>query len=223
MTRQEYLKVVPRRNIIPDFEKEAKKYYNTNKAVLLCFMTDPYNELEKELRLTRNVLKIALKNKIPVKILTKSMNVLDDIDIIKKFEKHIYVGFTLTFAKVSDSKKKWEPEASLPEERIETLKILKKNNVHTWASFEPVIDIEQSLEMIEKSIPYVNHYKIGKLNNYMGLDKNIDWNDFLADVLVILRGKKPIYIKHDLRVAANKIPLYGNEILADEFEPEEFN
>ena len=216
-SREEYLKVVPRRNILRDFERDCKKLNNFDSQVLFCFMSDPYNELESELRLTRQCLEIALKYKIPISILTKSKTVLSDIDVIEKFGQNIKIGFTLTFDNEKDSLE-WEPGASLPSERLESLKILKENDITTWASFEPVIDIRQSLNMIEKSLDYVDVYKIGKLNNYNGLDKAVNWSRFLNDAVILLReSDKPFYVKKDLRQAANDIKLYGNEVLQDEF------
>lgn len=214
--KQDYSKPIPRRNLLRDFELDCKKHYNSEDQVLFCFMTDPYNNLESELRLTRECLKIALKHKIPIALLTKSKTVLNDIDIIKKFGENIKVGFTLTFDNKKDSLK-WEPETTGPMDRLSALKALKENGIKTWASFEPVIIPEQSIKMIELSLPYVDEYKIGKLNNYKGLDKKIDWNAFLANVVSLLRGNKPFYIKHDLRVSANNIMLFGNEVLMDEF------
>lgn len=214
--REDYLNPIPRRNLLRDFELDCKKYYNSEDQVLFCFMSDPYNKLESELRLTRECLKIALKYKIPIAILTKSKTVLNDLDVIKKFGQNIKIGFTLTFDNKDDSLE-WEPEATGPMDRLNTLKILKENNIKTWASFEPVIVPEQSLKMIELGIPYINEFKIGKLNNYMGLDKKINWNDFLAKVVKLLRGKKSFYIKHDLRISASEVMLYGNEVLMNEF------
>lgn len=220
---KDYKEPIPKRNILNNLEIDCKKYAYTDKNVLLCFMSDPYNIREKELKITREALKLFFKFNIPISILSKAgKQVLDDIDIFKKFKNHIQIGSTLTFDNEKDSKE-WEPEADIPENRIETLKILKENNIITWASFEPVIRINQSLNMIKKSLKYVDIYKIGKLNNYQGLDKNMDWNYFLKEALNILRtNNKKIYIKYDLRIAASKNKLYGNEILMDEFNTEPF-
>jgi DNA repair photolyase len=216
-TREKYLKPEPRKNILRDFELDCKQMYNSVNQVQFCFMTDPYNSLETELRLTRECLKIALKYKVPISILTKSKTILNDLDIIKRFGRNIKIGFTLTFDNEKDSLE-WEPQASLPEERIETLKILKENNITTWASFEPVIIPEQSINTIYKTLDYVDIYKIGKINNFQGIDKTIDWNSFLNKSVNILRNKnKQFYIKHDLRLSANQVKLYGNEVLMDEF------
>lgn len=216
-TREDYLDVFPRRNVLSELEKDCKKFTYSDKQVLLTFLSDPYNHLEKDLRITRDALKLFYKYKIPVSILTKSKTVIDDLDIIKKFGNNISVGFTLTFSN-NNSSIQFEPKASLPDERLAILMILKENNVNTWASFEPVINPNESLEMIEKSIQFVDIYKIGKINNFQGLDKKIDWNEFLSDAVAILRNnEKPFYIKYDLRQAAYKVKLFGNEVNMDEF------
>ena len=147
--RNKYITPRARKNIIKLFEKDCKNYYGTKKQVLFTFISDPYNRLEKSLRLTRKCLEIAFEHRIPVAILTKSTDVLNDIDVFKKFGDNIQVGFTFTFDNEKDSRI-WEPGASLPEERLEAIRILKKNNIKTWASFEPVIKPEQSLNMMRK-------------------------------------------------------------------------
>ncbi len=215
--REDYINVAPRRSVLYELEKDCKRFCLSNKEVLLTFMSDPYNGLNKELKLTREALKLFYKYKIPVSILTKSKDVLSDLDVIKKFGKHIKVGMTLTFDNKEDSLN-YEPKASLPAERINTLKTLKENDIITWASFEPVIKPSQSINMIGRTLQFVDVYKIGKINNYKGIDKKIDWNDFLVQACKVLReNKKPFYIKHDLRTIANEIKLYGNEVLMDEF------
>lgn len=223
MTRNEYLNVIPRRNILNEYEKDCKKFYNSQDQLLFCFMTDPYNKLESELRLTRECLKLSLKYKIPISILTKSKTVLNDIDIIKKFKNHIKVGLTLTFLD-KDKSKEWEPEASIPDDRLNVLKQLKENNIETWASFEPVIDPDESLKILEITIKenLVDSYKIGKLNNFKGLDNNIDWTMFLKKSIDLLReNNKKFYVKYDLRKITD-IKLYGNEVLCDEFNLDPF-
>jgi len=182
-------------------------------------MTDPYNSLDTELRLTREALKLCHKYRIPTQVLSKSKTLLNDIDVFIKMKEHIHVGMTLT-ASTEKTSLDWEPGASLPEERIETLKELKKNGVVTWASFEPVYNIEESLAIMEDSLCCVDIYKVGKINNYRGLDKIMDWSYFLnCTVEMLRRNNKPFYIKQDLREAAPAVRLYGNEIIMDDFLP----
>jgi DNA repair photolyase len=222
MSREDYAKVHQRRNVLQEFEKDCKKYTYSRLPVLFCFMTDPYNDVEKELRITRDALKLCLKYKIPVQLLTKSIDILNDIDVIKKFKNHIYAGMTITTDNDKDSLA-WEPGASLPDERLKVMKKLNRESVPTWASFEPVFLPEQSLIMIEKTLPYIDVYKLGKINNYNEIDKTINWNEYLGNALEILRAaNKKIYVKHDLRVEGYKNKLFGNEVIMDEFMPEPY-
>lgn len=100
------------------------------------------------------------------------------------------------------------------QERLEVLRELKNHNVTTFASFEPVVEPAESLAVLEKSLEMdcVDVYKIDKLNHYAGLDKKMDWSDFLQKSLALLRaaGKKR-YIKRDLRLAAPEIALAPEE------------
>lgn len=157
-----------------------------------------------------------MEHRVPVAILTKGgERCLKDMDIFKKFGDHIQIGTTLTFDNDSDSLE-WESGAALPKERLEVLKTLHDAGIRTFASFEPVIKPEQSLALMEAGLDYIDTYKVGKLNNYKGLDKEIDWTDFLVKSLDILRtAKKSVYIKQDLRKVAPMVFLREDETNPD--------
>lgn len=205
----------PRLNVLPLLDKELKKA--PKEQILLSFIGDAYCETQDNNALTRNVLEKLLEAHSPVAILTKGgKRCLKDIDIFKQFGEHIQIGATLTFDNEKDSLE-WESGAAIPDERLEALKVLHENGIKTFASFEPVIVPEQSINLIKSSLDFVDIYKIGKLNNYQGLDKTINWTSFLEEVVEILRGAgKQFYIKHDLRMSASSVRLYGNECLPDE-------
>ena len=217
-TREQYFcKPEPRKDIAKLLEKELSKGPIPKNQVLLSFIGDVYCETMDNNKATRDCLEILLKYKVPVAILTKGgERSLKDIDIFKKFGDHIQIGTTLTFDNEKDSIK-WEPGAAIPNERIEVLREFKRNGIRTFASFEPVICPSQSLNLMKRTMDCVDVYKVGKLNNYNGLDKGIDWTDFLEKTIKILRdAKKSFYIKHDLRIASPGTKLFGNEVLADE-------
>lgn len=217
-TREDFMALIePRRNVLAELEKDCRKHTRSLEQLHFCFMTDPYNIVEKDLGITRDALKLCLKYKVPVSVLTKSDLVCRDIDVISKLGKNIKVGFTLTF---SDDQKslEYEPNAALPQQRLDALAKIKKAGITTWASFEPVIDPEQSLKIMGRSLGVVDVYKVGKVNNWNGLDKQIDWVDFLTRAVMLLRkNKKPFYVKKDLREAAQSVKLFGNETNMDEF------
>ena len=218
MPRQDYLTVKPRRDIIKELEKDCKKLAYCQKQVMLCFMGDPYCKENDEHKITGAALRLFYDYKIPVAVLSKGgKRCLQDVNIIKRFNEHIQIGASLVF-KDEAKRKEYEPYAAPTQERMEVLKEFHGLGVKTWASFEPVIDPDETIEIIKDTLDYIDIYKVGKINNFKGLDKTIDWPDFLERVVSILReAKKPFYIKHDLRAAAQSIKLYGNEVLPDEF------
>jgi len=121
-------------------------------------------------------MKLFLKYNAPVAILTKGgERCLKDIDLFRQFGTTIQVGATLTFIDAEKSLE-WESGAATPIDRLKTLNILKDNGVTTFASFEPVVDPEESLLVLEASLlaDCIDIYKIGKLDSCKGQDKKID-------------------------------------------------
>ena len=195
-----------------EIARSAEKMQGCGKQILLSFTTDPYcSSVQNE---TRKVLEILNFYGHKVAILTKGgSRCLPDIDMFKQFGDRIKIGATLTFDNNTDSLA-WEPGAALPEDRISSLRTLHDAGIKTWVSFEPVIIPEQSLNLMTR-IPFIDHVKVGKLNNYKGLDKNIDWKAFLINSVNYLRYNDiKFYIKKDLAVFYPEY-LKPNEIDAD--------
>ena len=183
-----------------EIEASCKKHKDSPNQVFLSFLTDPYSHFNNETKLTRRVLELLYKYRIPVSILSKGgMNIMQDLDIIKRFGNNIQVGASLTFTKDEDCLK-WEKNSTLPAERFETLELLHSYGIRTWASMEPVIIPDQSLEIMEITKGYIDFYKVGKLNHFPKYESKFDWPKFLRDTVAILRkNKKDFYIKEDLR------------------------
>ncbi len=195
-------------------EKSAAKMRGCDKQILLSFTGDPYCQAENGE--TRKVLEILNFYGLKVAILTKNPEkALKDLDIILKFGNRIKIGSTLTFSSNKDSKE-WESGASSPQSRIDGLKQFTESGIITWASFEPVIIPDQSLNMLKQVSEFISHVRIGKLNNYKGIDRQIDWSKFIFDAVRICRDSNlPFYIKNDLAIHNKGVYLSGNELNED--------
>lgn len=216
--REKYYSIPsPRKNIVKNLECELNKN-SYKKQVMLSFIGDCYCETTDNNETTREVLKLLLKHRVPVSILTKNPErALKDLDVIKKFGKHIQVGSTLTFYKIKDSME-WEPGAPTPKNRVDALKVFHDEGVRTFASMEPVIIPEQTIQLIKYTAKHniIDVYKVGKINNYKEMDKYIDWNDFLEKAVELLRGYgKEFYVKEDLVKCAKNVKLSIEEKTAD--------
>ncbi len=124
--------------------------------VYMSSVSDPYQPIEKKLKLTRKVLE-NLDKRIKLSILTKSDLVLRDIDIFKKF-KDIEVGLTINSFD-GPLKKIFEPFSPANEKRIRTLKILKENKIKTYTFVSPIIPGLIDLEnVIKKTKDFTDFY-----------------------------------------------------------------
>lgn len=212
-TENYFGKPEPRKNILQLLERDLQKNKYTEQ-VLLSFVGDCYCDSADNGETVREVLKLLNHYKVPVAILSKGgKRMLRDLDIFKQFGDRITVGTTLTFFDEKKSQE-WEPFASTPKERLETLKILHDNGIKTFASLEPTIEPEESLKLIQKTLEQnsVDHYKIGKINNYKSADKWQDWEKYLQDCLLLLRPtNKQVYYKLCLRKLAPNVELTENE------------
>jgi len=183
----------PRNSLLINLEKDCLELRGKIKDnVLLCFLTDPYPPIDN--KFTRKALEIFRKYDIPFTILTKGgKRAIRDFDL---YSKQDHFASTLTF--VSNEKtKKWEPKAELFNSRFEAIKEAKKRGIFTWVSLEPIIDPLETFKIIELTYPYVDLYKIGKVN-YINLA--INWHDLVLKIINMLNKlNKNFYIKKDLR------------------------
>jgi len=142
-----------KKEILKKLENDLKKLKNP--YVSISNSSDPYQHLEKKLKLTRDSLKILSRHNAKVMIITKSNLVLRDLDILKR----IRVAVSITITTLDEKKaKKLEPNASLPEERIDALKKLNKEKIPTIARIDPIIPFinENEIEELVKKVAEAN-------------------------------------------------------------------
>jgi len=196
----------PRVDVIAKLERELAKgsevgmqRMNGQKdPVLLCFTTDPYQPLAAETGITRRAIELLHQYGYPVHVLTKGgMRAAVDFDLLSTNAGDTFAT-TLTFLNRADSEQ-WEPHAALPASRLKAIALAHARGIATWISLEPVIDPEQTLEIIRRTHEYVDLFKVGTLNHHE-LAKTIDWPAFARRAVDLLQEcGASYYIKNDLR------------------------
>ena len=125
------------------------------------FVSDPC--LPKTLPLNAVCIEHCIYNDVPVIMLTKMANwvyskqwelVFEHINEVQK-KNIIKFGFTLT------GRDDLEKGASSNINRISTMAQLSAWNYHTWASIEPIIDVDSSFEIFKKTLPFCEEYRFG--------------------------------------------------------------
>jgi len=194
-----HAKAEPRIDILRLLEKDAQRLQGDPRSILFCFLSDPYQPLERTERLTRQALEIIAKHRLNNQVLTKGCAdlIMEDLGLMKAARTQL--GITLCFAD-DYSRRDWEPNASTVDDRLTVLKTAHKAGIFTWVSLEPVINPDQALAVIPMAHPYVNFWKVGKLNHMKEYERTVDWGKFLFDAETLLTkiGAR-YYIKKDLR------------------------
>jgi len=194
---QDFINSKPRPNYRNLLQKEAVNWKGKKDQVLLSFTCDPYQKLDEEVQDTRYTIETLHHYGFGVCTLTKGgFRALRDIDL---FGPKDAFATTMTFI---DNKKslQWEPGATLPNERMETIEKFYNAGIETWVSLEPTIDPAQSLEIIKQTNKFVDLYKIGKLN-YHPLSKTIDWQKYTTDATqLVLSFDRHYLVKDDLKI-----------------------
>ena len=115
-------------------------------VALLGSVTDSYQPIENKYEITRAILKVLLEYDFSVSILTKSDLVVRDIDLLKQFS-NCEVGLTITTLSRQFAKD-FEPCASSPQQRLNTLEKLHNAGIKTYAFVGPVLPNFTDLRLI---------------------------------------------------------------------------
>ena len=103
-------------------------------------VTDVYQPVERELRISRRLLEVLLAWRHPVQIVTKSAGVLRDLDLLGELARHELVAVDLSITTLDgELARRLEPRASAPHRRLETIAALAAAGVPTGVSVAPVI------------------------------------------------------------------------------------
>lgn len=198
MSREEFdAGAEPRENFIAQLTKDARKYQKSGitEQVMLSFTTDPYHPGDNTL--TRRALEVIQEHGMGISTLTKGgARAMRDFDLFRPTRD----SFASTLTSIDESfSLKWERGASLPQDRMDTLKKFHDSGIFTWVSLEPVLDTEATLEIIRRTHGYVDLFKVGRVN-YIGLTKTTDWEDFTHRAVDLLQALGAgHYIKKDLQ------------------------
>lgn len=177
--------------------RDAAKYQalGVREQVMLSFTTDPYHPFDTSL--TRETIEVLIEHGLDFCTLTKGgSRALRDLDLFRP-DRDAFAS-SLTFLDPVASEK-WEAGAALPADRMTTLERFRAAGIFTWVSLEPVIDVEATLEIIRRTHPYVDLFKLGRVN-HSKLTARINWREFTERALeVFAQTGAEHYIKKDLQ------------------------
>lgn len=157
-------------------------------------VTDPYQPVEAEMRLTERCLREIAGRDAPLSVLTKSDLVVRDAGLISRLSRG-EVGITITTS-VDDLASALEPRAPCPSRRIAALRRLNSEGVETYALIGPMIPgvTDRSLEDLLAGIAAVGTRRImlDRLRLRPGMAERIRSLPLLSDSEIRERFEKGI-------------------------------
>jgi len=103
-------------------------------------VTDPYQPIERKLRITRGCLEVLAKFRNPVAIITKNRLVTRDIDLLCELTKYNAVAVNFSVTSLDPNLQRvLEPRTSSPQARLDAIKQLRSAGIPTGVMVAPVI------------------------------------------------------------------------------------
>ncbi|MBI1338275.1 MAG: PA0069 family radical SAM protein [Phycisphaera sp.] len=109
-------------------------------TIAMAGVTDVYQPIERELRITRGCLEVMAECRQPVAIVTKSRLVLRDLDLLTELARYRAVRVAVSLTTLDhDLSMKMEPRAASPKHRLETIRRLSEAGVPVVLMTAPII------------------------------------------------------------------------------------
>ncbi|MDY7395013.1 PA0069 family radical SAM protein [Aureibaculum sp. 2210JD6-5] len=143
-------KILYKKNAASLLEDKLKSKNWEAENIMLSGNTDCYQPIEKKLELTRNILKVFLKYKHPVSIITKNTLILRDLDILTELAdlNLLHVSISITSLK-EETRRILEPRTASILKRLKTVEVLSNNNIPVNVMMAPIIPAINSHEIFD--------------------------------------------------------------------------
>jgi DNA repair photolyase len=135
-------------NAAEQLEVELRKPGYVCKPITIGANTDPYQPIEKQYRLTRQVLEVLQRFRHPVTIITKGNLILRDLDILEEMARDRLCSVAMSITTLdNDLKRNMEPRAASASARLHCVEKLAAAGVPVSVLVAPVIPALNDVEM----------------------------------------------------------------------------
>jgi DNA repair photolyase len=145
-------KIIAKRNMAEVLARELQARSYVPKLIALGTVTDGYQPVERDLKITRNAIEVLARCHHPVAIVTKGSGVERDLDLLAPMAARNLAAVYVTITSLDGAlTRKLEPRAAAPHRRLRTIRALADAGVPVGVSVAPQIpfineDMEQVLQ-----------------------------------------------------------------------------
>jgi DNA repair photolyase len=175
----------------------AKQSYQCS-PIALGSNTDPYQPIEREWKITREILEVLAECKHPLSIVTKSALIERDLDLLAQFSRdqlvQVFISVTTLDASLA---RKLEPRASSPRRRLQAIERLNEAGVPCGVLVAPVIPFLTDAEL--ENILQAAHDHGARTTAYALLRLPYELKDLFKDWLAVHYPLKAEHVMSRLR------------------------
>ncbi|MBL0423164.1 PA0069 family radical SAM protein [Ramlibacter sp. AW1] len=145
-------RLIAKRGVAEQLRRELANPRYVARPLALGTVTDCYQPIERELRLTRSVIEVLSACRHPLTLVTKSSGVERDIDLLAPMARQRLAGVYITVTTLdAELARRLEPRAAAPHRRLRTIRALAQAGIPVGVSLAPQIpflteDMEQVLQ-----------------------------------------------------------------------------
>ncbi len=149
-------------------KKELRDKKWKGHPINVCGISDCYQPAESNYKIMPKVIKEFIANKNPLIIMTKSILILRDIDLINELNKVADVRIMISVSTLDEQKRKLiEPKTAPTIERLKMLKEFAKIGCKTSVLFMPVIPyISDDQKNMDEMFKLTKEYNLGTIDSW---------------------------------------------------------
>lgn len=133
-------KIIVKQNCIELLEKHFSSKKWKPMPIMLSGNTDCYQPVERDLEITRRILKTCLKYKHPVSVITKNALIKRDLDILSEMAQHNLVHVMVSITGMDEKMRQaLEPRTASYKSRLSVIETLSKYKIPVGVMVAPVI------------------------------------------------------------------------------------
>ena len=189
----------------------AKPSYRCS-PIALGSNTDPYQPIEREWKITRQILEVFAEYKHPVSIVTKSSLIERDLDLLTQLSRdhlvRVFISITTLDAELA---RKMVPRASSPRRRLQAVKTLNEAGVPCGVMVAPVIPFLTDAEL--EHVLQAAHEHGARSAGYVLLRLPYEVKDLFKDWLAVhypLKAEHVMSRMREMRGGRENDPQFGS-------------
>jgi len=129
-------------------EQELSQRSYVVKPITIGANTDPYQPIERELRVTRSLLEVLERTRHPVSIVTKGSMILRDLDLLTSLSRDQLINVFVSITSLDPELKRiLEPRAAAPAARLRVVRELTAAGIPTGVLVAPMIPAINDCEL----------------------------------------------------------------------------